>query len=82
MDHNILQTALRILNAYVAYQAPTEADVARLREAAEEGERDLPADILATRIIEREIYRQRMAPRAVAPTTTKRIAEGTAGLID
>jgi len=60
MDHNILQTALRILNAYVAYEAPLEADVARLREAAEEGERDLPADILATRIIEREIYRQRM----------------------
>lgn len=59
MDYEIVQTALRILNAYVAYEVPGKEDVARLRAAAREAERELPADTLATRMIEREIEKQR-----------------------
>jgi hypothetical protein len=59
MDIEILQVALRILNAYQSYIPPAPADVERLREAADVLETRLPADVLATRIIDRELEKSR-----------------------
>jgi len=67
MDHDLLQTALRVLNGCVAGEAPVGEDAERLREAASEGEREFPVDILAARIVEREIECARARRRAASP---------------
>ncbi len=59
MDRTVLETALRVLNAWVARQVPAPEDLERLRASATGAERDLAADVLAAQIIQREIERGR-----------------------
>ena len=67
MDYDLLQTALRVLNCCVAGEAPVREDTERLRGAARESEGELPVDVLAGRIVEREIECARARRRAASP---------------
>jgi hypothetical protein len=64
MERDLLEAALRVLNGCTFGNPADAADVTRLRESVVGRERDLAPDLLATRIIEREIEFGRASRRA------------------
>ena len=55
-NSELIPVALRVLNAHMARTAPAREDVERLRGVVGH---DLPADVLAARVVEREVERVR-----------------------
>jgi hypothetical protein len=58
-EHQLLKAALRVLGSWVEYRSPAPEDLEMLRESLGESGRDLPVDLLANQVIERELARGR-----------------------
>ena len=61
MGRDLLEAALRVLNACSSGNPPDAADINKLRESADGRDCDLAPDVLAARMIQREIERGRRA---------------------
>lgn len=66
MGRDLLEAALRVLNACSCGNPPDAADINKLRESADGRDCDLAPDVLAARMIQREIERGRAQRRAAA----------------
>jgi hypothetical protein len=58
VDHELIQTALRVLKGVGANQSPTPADIAILRERMADFDSSIPNDELACQVIQTELARR------------------------
>jgi hypothetical protein len=60
VDHELVQTALRVLRSVASHQAPTSQDIAILRSLIVEVDSSIPDDELACRVIENELAKRKV----------------------
>jgi hypothetical protein len=72
-SRELVQTALRVLSAWISGSRPNSSDVEILREHAHPGKFDLPVDDLACLIIRRESERE-LHNSHQEPGAAKRVA--------
>ena len=60
MDHELVQTALRVLSSVANHQAPSSQDIAILRSSMADLDSNIPEDELACLVIEHELGKRKL----------------------